>query len=447
MKANWRRISTRVLIGLAAAVVALLAVRAVLNYTTGRRLEAFLESAKAEGVPLRVRDLVPDCPDAQNAARLWKAAEALMVLDTDERTLLGSSIGAFFDGRPLDASAREALDRITARNRQTLDLLIAAADLPCFRYRNWSTVVYDPGIPHAVNLIQASRLLAVDAVLLADRGDLGRALLECRAGMRFTEKLLDEPVLLDALIALAVRRVFQISFVRIAAEHNLDAAALSAWAGEMDPGSWRGRFFRCLPGERALELEIYAEALKGQRAAIKDLYGVGFGHLAYAWLTRPLLRAQVLWDLRGFADLEQVSLKPFFEQREWEAAHIRDEASLSWREKILGRLLPNVGAMFMKEATLEAMMLTARVGLASRLYRIKTGHWPASLEALAPGLLPDVPIDPFTGKLLVFRIENGAPLVYSLGSNQKDDGGRGTLQITQMVMEKDDDWSWIERIR
>jgi len=35
-------------------------------------------------------------------------------------------------------------------------------------------------------------------------------------------------------------------------------------------------------------------------------------------------------------------------------------------------------------------------------------------------------------------------IVYSVGSNQKDEGGRGTWTITQMVMEKDDDWAWIE---
>lgn len=30
-------------------------------------------------------------------------------------------------------------------------------------------------------------------------------------------------------------------------------------------------------------------------------------------------------------------------------------------------------------------------------------------------------------------------IVYSVGSNQKDDNGRGTWEITSIVMEKDDD--------
>jgi hypothetical protein len=34
--------------------------------------------------------------------------------------------------------------------------------------------------------------------------------------------------------------------------------------------------------------------------------------------------------------------------------------------------------------------------------------------------------------------------VYSLGSNQKDNGGRSIYVITHLVMDKDDDWTWKE---
>jgi len=37
-------------------------------------------------------------------------------------------------------------------------------------------------------------------------------------------------------------------------------------------------------------------------------------------------------------------------------------------------------------------------------------------------------------------------LIYGLGSNQKDDGGRGTYKIDKMVMDKDDDWAWREKM-
>jgi hypothetical protein len=92
------------------------------------------------------------------------------------------------------------------------------------------------------------------------------------------------------------------------------------------------------------------------------------------------------------------------------------------------------------------MMLTTRAGLACKIYRSKTGRYPGNIEALVPDILPDIPIDPFTGKPLVYKTENRELLIYSFGSNQKDDGGR-MGPMTQLVMEKDDDWTWREKTR
>jgi len=89
-------------------------------------------------------------------------------------------------------------------------------------------------------------------------------------------------------------------------------------------------------------------------------------------------------------------------------------------------------------------MLADRTGLACRLFKSRTGRYPESLEELVPGILKEIPIDPFTGKPLVYRREGEGFIVYSLGSNEKDDGGRSTYMISHMVTYKDDDWTWKE---
>lgn len=70
--------------------------------------------------------------------------------------------------------------------------------------------------------------------------------------------------------------------------------------------------------------------------------------------------------------------------------------------------------------------------VAVRQYRQKEGRLPKRLEELAPVHMPGPPIDPFSGKVLVYRpSDDGATfLLYSVGVDQKDDGGRHT-----------DDWS------
>ncbi len=106
-------------------------------------------------------------------------------------------------------------------------------------------------------------------------------------------------------------------------------------------------------------------------------------------------------------------------------------------------MIGSAEAAFMKTAKAEAIALASRAGLACRLYKSRTGHYPA-LDELVPELLTEVPVDPFTGNPLVYRREGEGFIVYSLGSNQKDDGGRSTYMITQLVMPADDDWSWKE---
>jgi len=64
------------------------------------------------------------------------------------------------------------------------------------------------------------------------------------------------------------------------------------------------------------------------------------------------------------------------------------------------------------------------VGIALEVFRREHGKYPESLSDLVPQLLPEVPADRITGEPVRFRIVNSQPLVYSVGADRKDDGGR-----------------------
>lgn len=68
-----------------------------------------------------------------------------------------------------------------------------------------------------------------------------------------------------------------------------------------------------------------------------------------------------------------------------------------------------------------------RLAVALALYRAHQGHVPAALGALVPAYLPGVPLDPFSGAPFVYLpAGNGKGyLLYSVGSNEHDDRGRG----------------------
>src|SRR5207253_1915454 len=69
--------------------------------------------------------------------------------------------------------------------------------------------------------------------------------------------------------------------------------------------------------------------------------------------------------------------------------------------------------------------LTA-VALAARLYAVDHGGaLPPSLEALVPGYLAAVPVDPMVagGAPLRYKASAADPIVYSVGEDATDDGG------------------------
>ncbi len=70
-----------------------------------------------------------------------------------------------------------------------------------------------------------------------------------------------------------------------------------------------------------------------------------------------------------------------------------------------------------------ARLRAAAVGLAAERHRLAHGTWPGSVDKLAPLLAPGVMDDPFTGLPLLLRLSAGDLLVYSVGTDEVDDGG------------------------
>lgn len=64
------------------------------------------------------------------------------------------------------------------------------------------------------------------------------------------------------------------------------------------------------------------------------------------------------------------------------------------------------------------------VAIALERYRMAHGAYPATLDALVPGLLPAVPPDRFDGGAIKYRLTEAGPIVYSVGVDGDDDGGR-----------------------
>ncbi|MFC1735022.1 hypothetical protein ACFL1X_02830 [Candidatus Hydrogenedentota bacterium] len=76
--------------------------------------------------------------------------------------------------------------------------------------------------------------------------------------------------------------------------------------------------------------------------------------------------------------------------------------------------------ILIEQAEYEAEIAVTRTALALILFERANGHYPDRLEALAPEYISSVPIDPCSGKPLIYHREEEGFLLYSV---EKDDGG------------------------
>jgi hypothetical protein len=73
---------------------------------------------------------------------------------------------------------------------------------------------------------------------------------------------------------------------------------------------------------------------------------------------------------------------------------------------------------------LEAKVDLLRTGIALERHRLAEGRLPGDLKELVPAYLAELPLDPYDGKPLRYRIQpDGSPLLWSIGSDLVDEGG------------------------
>lgn len=437
MTAGMKKVFSKVGLIILILVIIVLGVRAILNYAIGRNLERCLSEARAEGLLIEASSLLPPCPGPENAALLWKTAESLLVIESEDKQLLArvSDISGWKEFSPEE---KTKLAATAGKNRKALDLMLEAAGRRCFQYAITKDPVPIQEMPNAVLLMQATRLLAADSIFKAESGELDLAVEQMVKGLKFCRLYADSPSVMIYLIAMANTRLLAHNLNRVVYGRNLPEETARHLMELLDPEWWRTTMAMVFKREfSGFLVEYYRHVLTG-----KSLGGINEKPLEriYFWLTRPLLKAELIWVCRRQAATMEGITEPFFRNERARAGLLQDP-KIPAAYRMARLLLPHLYTVILKEATLEAQLEAARTGLAGKLFRQVNGRYPAALSELVPRFLAEEPVDPFTGQPLVYKATNDGFIVYSLGSNLKDDGGRMSM-MTQAVMDKDDDWAW-----
>jgi len=82
----------------------------------------------------------------------------------------------------------------------------------------------------------------------------------------------------------------------------------------------------------------------------------------------------------------------------------------------------------MRHRISESEVRLLRTDVALELFRRKNGRYPPALAELVPEFFNAVPQDPFRSQPLSYRINGESYLLYSVGSDEKDDGGKPAVR-------------------
>lgn len=406
------------------AIVAFLVLLPIAAHTAwdhyeARRFARVVADVRARNEPIAVPGSEQrDAGTWTNAARYYDAAAALVVADD-----LYSVVGLVHRvERGTDAERRKTLEDIRVwleRNREGEELLAKATDMPFERYA--------PGTGYNYRFDRLQKLARLADFRAKERLEAGDG--EAAAQALVQELRLSRPMRaadpLDASIAgLHVAVTPALRQVPTLLRNNISDTTLERLQTAVREQDDDKAVERATAALRATVLEqVWNEPSRWYRPPrTRGAEGVVW-YAIRPFMTRRLIRSVNLqtdllthsrlpWPARLHVDVRDQPPDPSKGPRDFSG--VNEEWSVRRRYK----------GTALSVATALALVRTSDAALAIERYRrANGGAIPDSLSQLVPALLPSVPIDPFSGREIVYRRTPDGCVVYSLGVNQKDDGG------------------------
>jgi len=308
-------------------------------------------------------------------------------------------------------------------------------------------------LPHLSDLRQLAEAIALDARFAQDKKDPQRVMRDLEVLVNLPEQLHRDSVFVVVdIVALGLREFALQAIQDVLMDENFKlsdadlqnlahllarpklAADVMSFSGERimihdviqrcytDDGSGNG--YLNLEGQRFLKA-IGAASVKPSPDDHRLLTDAATSALTVAF-SASRKDVQEKFDL--MMDNAETNLRIPMRQARWEAYQQRTITERS----VVNQLRRPVSSLFLYSlGTAQAraeLYLGHRDGIvaaiALELYRRRHSAYPSSLDSLVPQYLPEVPADRITGEPVKYKLVDGKPLIYSVGADQDDDGGK-----------------------
>jgi hypothetical protein len=283
-----------------------------------------------------------------------------------------------------------------------------------------------------------AQILRLDVWSLAQKKQTDAALRSARAGVNAGRSLGDEPFAISQLIRVACISVGLGAMERTLALGEASDAELRQVQELLRLEDAHPTWRVIMRGERAVAFATIEGMLTG-KIPVREALDLGLSsHNDLTWrekifgLTRSEMVRQQASLLDLFGEMSETSDLPETEQ----VTRLKEiEARIKTRyqgERLVRLLMPSMLQMEDAMRRLKASVRCMEALVGAERYRMQTGKWPESLEAIPRTLLAQVPTDPYDGKPLRLRRTADGIVVYSVGKDGVDQGGlvvRGPMTV------------------
>lgn len=389
-----------------------------------QRVRAELARIRAAGEPVTPEDLeafYARPPADRDATQLW--LDAIAPLEGAEFSADAEDLpflGGVNDELPPPGAAwpkQPALERFLEKYRESLEMMHCAAKrggaarYPA-DYADNSTIE----LP-IVQLRNGARLLQFESEVAARRHDSRAAAKAIDTILVLAQSVHNEPTVVSQLIRFHFDDIARSQLERHLPNTRFSDSELEEMDQHFAASDYSTSFKRALLGERATSLMYFAdpETMGEQAPSGASSIFRPSDELLYLHLMQKLIAA-----FRG----EGPALRDAVDDVERQAEKLSKEPLAALRYPFSNALLP---PMQLYTTTLNEAIAkrdSARAAVAIERFRLRHGKLPATLDALTPEFLYEVPLDPFDGQPLRYRIDPSEYKVYSVGVDGIDQGGQ-----------------------
>jgi len=334
--------------------------------------------------------------------------------------------------------AADILFALTKFDPEIKELCEAATTRPYSRFAieydhepSWSIQ-----LRHLPPVKQIGKLTHARALARLELGRSAEAFEELKLGLRASDSIRDDPILIDHLVRTATLSMNLQTLREGLVRHAWSDAQLAEVEKYLASVDLLAEYKLAMRGERAWSVRgldwLRRQGFKvdlGFFRVIGEEENPGFARfmalMPGGWYYQNMLAISDMFQKFNFPAVDEKARRVFPDIADKSDAAVNSLAERPNPYRLFARILmPALSNAIKRTARMQTSVDAARLACALERYRLANGKLPGTLDALTPRFIASIPIDVIDGKPLRYQLKpDGGYVVYSVGWNKTDEGG------------------------